>query len=201
MNRTPDMETWAIILAAGESLRMKRNKLLLPYRNLTIIEVVIGNIRQAQIEHILLVTGAYRDELTEATRYLKVSYCHNDDYREGMLSSVQCGFSHLPPSMEAALIFPGDQPEIPRSVAADLMEEQTRSGKGLLVPVFAGKRGHPLLIHRRYREDIFRLNPEEGLRGLLKRFPGDVQEVKVNTPGILKDVDIPADYDELTKPK
>lgn len=201
MNRTPDMETWAIILAAGESLRMKRNKLLLPYRNQTIIEAVIENIRQAQVEHILMVTGAYRDELVEATRHLKVSYCHNNAYREGMLSSVQCGFSNLPQSMEAVLIYPGDQPEIPGSVAAGLLKEQAHSGKGLLVPVFAGKRGHPLLIHRRYREEIFRLDPEEGLRGLLKRFPGDVQEVKVNAPGILKDVDVPADYDELTKPK
>lgn len=199
MNRTPDMETWAIILAAGESLRMKRNKLLLPFRNQTIIEAVIGNIRQAQ--HILMVTGAYRDELVEATRHLMVSYCHNDNYREGMLSSVQCGFSNLPPSMEAVLIYPGDQPEIPGSVATGLMEELARSGKGLLVPVFAGKRGHPLLIHRRYREEIFRLDPEEGLRGLLRRFPGDVLEVMVNAPGIIKDVDVPADYDELTKPK
>lgn len=195
------METWAIILAAGESLRMKRNKLLLPYRNQTIIEAVIGNIKQAQIEHILLVTGAYQDELVSATQHLELNYCHNNAYRKGMLSSVQCAFRNLPPSIKAVLIFPGDQPEIPGSVAAGLMEEQARSGKGLLVPVFAGKRGHPLLIHRRYREEIFRLDPEEGLRGLLKRFPGDVQEVKVNAPGILKDVDVPADYDELTKPK
>jgi molybdenum cofactor cytidylyltransferase len=56
-------EIWAIILAAGESGRMQTNKLLLPYNEKTMIETVIDHVRQSAIDNILVVSGAYSNEL------------------------------------------------------------------------------------------------------------------------------------------
>jgi molybdenum cofactor cytidylyltransferase len=195
------METWAIILAAGESRRMQKNKLLLPFHNKTLIELVVENAMQAGIANILLVLGAYRDDLLPVIRRMPVRHCYNEDYEKGMLSSVQCGFRNVPHSMDAAIIFLGDQPEIPGEVAHALIHAHQQSERGIVIPVHGGKRGHPVLIHKRYRKEIEELDQSEGLRGLMRKFSYDVLEVEVDSPAILKDIDLPQDYLDLTKSK
>jgi len=103
---------WAIILAAGESKRMKVPKMLLPFHGKTMIEKVIGNVIGSEVFHILVVLGSYRDEIRGSISHLQVNHCYNENYRKGMLSSVQCGFKNLPADFDAVLVFPGDQPFI-----------------------------------------------------------------------------------------
>jgi molybdenum cofactor cytidylyltransferase len=194
-------ENWAIILAAGESVRMKTNKLLLPYLGKTILETVIENTLQAGIRNILVVLGAFHEEMKKALNSLPVQICYNSEYKTGMLSSVLCGLRNIPPSAKAVLVVPGDQPLIPGKVATQLLQEYHRSGKGIVVPVYKGKRGHPLLFDLKYRNNVPEIGRDEGLRALLSRFPQDVVEVETGMPGILRDIDTPEDYHDLTQPK
>jgi molybdenum cofactor cytidylyltransferase len=187
-------ETCAIILAAGESLRMGTNKLLLPFNGSLIINKVIENIIQSQVNHILVVLGAFRNEMIAAIGKLPVAYCENPDYKHGMLTSVQCGFKNMPETTQAAVIFLGDQPMIPGHVTRLMIRSYEQTGKGILVPVYKGKRGHPILIDRKYADAIIKLDPAEGLRTLLVRFSKDVQEVEVEMPEILRDIDTVEDY-------
>ena len=195
------METWAIILAAGESRRMQKNKLLLPFQNKSLIELVVEHVTQAGIDNIMLVLGAYRDDILPVISRMPVKHCYNKDYEQGMLSSLQCGLRNIPPSMDVAIIFLGDQPAIPGEVALALIKEYRQSEKGIVIPVHDGKRGHPVLIHKRYRKEIEELNLAEGLRGLMRKFPQDIIEVEVDFPEILKDIDVPKDYLDLTNSK
>jgi molybdenum cofactor cytidylyltransferase len=94
----------------------------------------------------------------------------------------------------AALIFLGDQPMIGSEIINIVIEAYRREGKGIVIPVFDNKRGHPLLIDLKYRDEIGNLKPEEGLHILARKFADDVLEVKVNTPDILKDIDTKEDY-------
>lgn len=187
-------EIWAIILAAGESSRMKSNKLLLPFHDKLIITTLIDNIFHSDVNQVLIVLGAFRDELLGAIANIPVKHCYNEDYNQGMLSSVQCGFRHLPGSISAALVFPGDQPMIPASVINRMTLEYRSSTKGIVVPVHQGRRGHPVLIDMKYRKDIEGLDPSTGLRALLQQNQHDVQEVETGEPGILKDIDTLDDY-------
>lgn len=185
---------WAIILAAGESKRMKVPKMLLPFNGKTMIEKVIGNVSGSEVINTLVVLGSFRDEILDVIRNLPVKHCYNERYRDGMLSSVQCGLRNLPVSYDAVLIFPGDQPLIAPFVTNKIIEAYRKTGKGIIIPVYMKKRGHPLLVDRKYRELIYILNPEKGLRSLAAGNSGDVLEVPVNTPGILKDIDTKEDY-------
>jgi molybdenum cofactor cytidylyltransferase len=194
-------EIWAIILAAGESVRMKTNKLLLPFQGKTILETAISNVMQSDIRNILVVLGAFREDVIRVISSLPVQHCYNSEYETGMLSSVQCGLYNIPASAETVLVFPGDQPLIPGKVAVKMLEEYRRSGKGIAVPVYRGKRGHPVLIDTKYRSEVAKLNRDEGLRALLHKFPEDVLEVETDTPGVLKDIDTPEDYRNLTQSK
>jgi molybdenum cofactor cytidylyltransferase len=185
---------WAIILAAGESRRMGSPKLVLPFRGKTIIENVIGNISRSKIENMILVLGADSEKIIKAVEGADVKLCYNDNYSQGMLSSVRCGFSSLPHDFRAALVFQGDQPMIGPEITNALIDAYKKSGKGIIIPTFEKKRGHPLLLDSKYRNDIMKLDGEEGLRALAYRFPHDVFEVKVYTQNVLKDIDTEEDY-------
>jgi molybdenum cofactor cytidylyltransferase len=111
-----------------------------------------------------------------------------------MLSSIQAGFRALPKKTEAVLVFLGDQPLIPSSVIDKLIAGYKKSKKGIFIPVFEKKRGHPILVDFKYKPEIEKLNPDIGLRALVFDHPDDLQEVEVDTPHILKDIDKPEDY-------
>lgn len=185
---------WAIILAAGESRRMGFPKMLLNFKGKTMIETVIGNIKSSGLANIIVVLGANHHLLTEIVVAESVKYCYNNYYQDGMLSSVKCGFRNLPSDMEAAIVFQGDQPLIKPSVISCLIDSFRTSGKGIIMPVFENKRGHPLLISCRYRNEVDKLDAHFGLRSLAYQFPDDVLEVETEEPGILRDFDTYGDY-------
>jgi molybdenum cofactor cytidylyltransferase len=184
----------AIILAAGESRRMGEPKMLLPYKGKTIIEKVIENVLSSNIEKVLVVTGAQHEAIISVISGLKVINCYNEQYREGMLSSVKCGFRSLPEDAGCALVFQGDQPFIDSPTINRVIEGYMKSGKGIAIPVYKGKRGHPVLINCKYREEIESLNADEGLRALARKFPEDVHYVETDAPEILRDIDTREEY-------
>ena len=187
-------EIWAVILAAGESKRMGLPKMLLTFSGRTMIEKVITNVSESKIDKIIVVLGAYRDALVELISKLPVKYCYNDNYKKGMLSSVQCGFRNLSSVCRAVLVFQGDQPLITSNAINEVIEAYLSSGKGMVIPVYKGRRGHPLLIDIKYRDEIEKLNPDKGLRSLACMFSDDVLEVDTNESGILTDFDTYEQY-------
>jgi len=184
----------AIILAAGESKRMKVPKMLLPYKDKTIIEKVIENIISSGIEKVIVVLGSGKDDILEVTGNLPVTNCYNENYKQGMLSSVKCGFRKLDEECGAVLLFLGDQPGIEPDVIKILIETYRNSGKGIVMPVYNKKRGHPLIIDSKYRDEIAGIDESGTLRNLVHKFKDDIHEVKVKTQSILKDIDTQEDY-------
>jgi len=193
------IKNWGIILAAGSSRRMGTQKLLMPYRDSTIIETVVEHVLKSRIENIIVVLGANANEIEEATGHLPVKFCINHNHEEGMLSSVICGFNSLPEDADAALLFLGDQPDIPPGVTNSVLAAYNDSIHGIVIPVYNHRRGHPLLVDMKYRKEIQKLDLEQGLRSLMHLFPEDVLEVEVDYPGILVDIDTREDYSNATK--
>jgi len=187
-------EIWAIILAAGESKRMGSPKMLLPFAGITIIEKVVENVLSSNVDKTLLVLGSDAAEIRRIINSYPVMHCYNEDYKNGMLSSVKCGICNLPQGFRAAMIMLGDQPMIGSYVIDAIIKAYNQSGKGLVVPVCGNKRGHPLLTGNKYRKEIVDLDGPEGLKELLKRHPDDLFETEINDPSILRDIDTFEEY-------
>jgi molybdenum cofactor cytidylyltransferase len=185
---------WAIILAAGESKRMGFPKMLLPFRGKTMIENVIANISESKADNIMVVLGAEQESIIRLIGEMSLEYCFNDSYREGMLSSVVCGFRNLPLNLSAVLVFQGDQPLITPIAINTVIEAYLSSGKGIIIPVYRSRRGHPILIDNKYRNEIGKLSSVKGLCSLAEKFHDDVLEVNTNEPGILRDFDTYTEY-------
>ena len=193
-------EIWAIILAAGESKRMGFPKMFLEFDGITMIEKVMTNVKMSQVDNAVVVLGSESEMTGELVEKTSFSHCYNDSFKDGMLSSVKCGLRHLPSNTAAALIFQGDQPFIPAEVINQLIEAYRKSNKGIIIPVYNNKRGHPLLVANKYFKEVERLDPSDGLRGLARRFPEDVLEVISGEPGILRDFDTYDEYlEEINK--
>lgn len=190
---------WAVILAAGESRRMGSFKPLLPFKDSTMIEAVVETVAAAGIPRTLVVLGREADRVRDTLRGRDLEFAENPDYKLSMLSSVQCGFRTLPFSASAALVLLADQPKLPVSTIRSVMRAGLASAKGLAVPVFRGRRGHPLFVRTTYKEEILGLDPGVGLRQLLERHRADVLEVEVDDPAFLDDIDTPEDYRRATR--
>ena len=187
-------EIWAVILAAGESKRMGSPKMLLPFNGSTMIECVIANVTKSDADKIIVVLGAEKEALIQLTGKWHIEYCCNENYKEGMLSSVQCGFKNLPSGCKASLVFQGDQPLITSDTINTVINAYLSAGKGIVIPVYKNKRGHPILIDMKYRNDIDKLSRDKGLRSLAYKFPADVFEVETDESGILRDFDTYEQY-------
>jgi len=185
---------WAVILAAGESRRMGRQKLLLPFGESTVVGAVAGTALASRVDRVLAVLGADRDAVRQELEPLAIDFSVNENFAEGMLSSVQAGFRALPADAEAAIVMLGDQPFLPGRVVDAVVEAYRRNGKGIVVPAFQGRRGHPVLVDLKYRDEVLALDPSDGLRRLMRAHAEDIFEAEVEDANILRDMDVPEDY-------
>jgi molybdenum cofactor cytidylyltransferase len=187
-------DVWAIVLAAGMSTRMGTQKLLLPFDGKTIVEKVVENILNSGIGNVVVVLGANSVEITEVLKSWPVQTIRNKNFLEGMHTSVITGVKALPSEARAVMIFLGDQPFIPENVSAKVIEAWNNSGKGIVIPLFNGKRGHPPLYDLKIRQEILNLDPSVGLRSVALKFPDEILEVETFCPEIVRDIDTRKDY-------
>jgi molybdenum cofactor cytidylyltransferase len=184
----------AIILAAGRSRRMGVQKLLLPVGGRPMIARIVDEVLASPVDQVFVVIGEGGARVADALAGREVCFVTNPEAEGEMLGSVRCGLGALPQDAVAALVVLGDQPGITSDVIATLFGAFRNSGRGIVVPTHDGRRGHPLLVAMRYRDEILTRYDGVGLRGLLEAHPEDVFDVEVPFPAILEDVDRPADY-------
>ncbi len=194
---------YAVVLAAGMSTRMGSPKQLLPFGDKTVLQRVLDALLEADLDGIVVVLGHGAEEVRESVEGRRVDFCMNRDYRKGMFSSILCGISAVSDSADAALIVLGDQPRINARVVRRVVGAYREEEKGLVVPTFGGKRGHPALVDlRKYRAEIAGLSGEAGLKPVMRGHPEDTLELAVEEGWILQDMDTPEDYQaELERQK
>jgi len=185
---------YGLILAAGESRRMGQPKLLLPYGEKTVIENVFAIVKESKLDRSLVVVRPEDKIIPELARGFGFEIAINPEPGRGMLSSIIVGLESIPEEAEAVVLVLGDQPAI-RASAIDLLIVAYRlKEKGIILPVFQGRRGHPILFDLKYRAKIKTLKPEIGLRQLMQQHPEDILEIPMNEPGLVSDLDTPEDY-------
>jgi len=185
----------AIILAAGESRRMGTQKLLLPYAGRRVIEHIADATLQSRADHSIVVTGYQPERIHDALNGYAVTFAQNDQYPEGMLTSIRSGLAALPDDLEAFLVVLGDQPSLTSAIIDFLIDGFRASEKGIVVPYINDDSGHPIIISATYRQEVMTRFDDTGLRGLIYGRPEEVHRLPVTDPGVLRDMDTPEDYE------
>jgi len=110
-----------------------------------------------------------------------------------MLRSAQIGVEATSPERDFMIAL-ADQPTVPAIMIRRLIETFSQRRPDVLVPVFAGKRGHPLLLSHRLRQPLLDLGAESTLRDLVHAYP--IVECSVETDDIHRDIDTKERYEE-----
>jgi len=183
----------AIILTAGKSERMGSPKALLPIRGRTFLENILDAISRTAIQDTLVVVGHHRKEIEQRVSLPFVVF--NPDYEKGMITSLQAGIRALPPETSGAFLFLVDHPLVEPGTIEAMIEHLAPNR--IVLPVFEGRRGHPVLFASEILQEILDLPSTQGANIVVRKDPGRIVEVSVNAPGILVDIDTPEDFEKL----
>jgi molybdenum cofactor cytidylyltransferase len=182
-----------VVLAAGFSSRIGCFKPLLPYKNCTMIEQVVDTALQVA-SRVLLVVGHRKEAIIGLKKWAeRVAFVVNEHYSRGMFSSVRAGVAQV--STPRFFIALGDQPQISAEVYRGLLAAEPAE---VVLPVYQGRRGHPILLGAAVRAAILQPEAAEAtvtLKDILGQFK--THQLDIDDPAIIFDVDTPEDYQQL----
>ena len=184
-----------IILAAGGARRFGSPKLLLPWKGEAIIRQAAKTALEAGLSPVILVVGEKAAEISAAVAGLDVKLVFNPDWESGQSSSVKAGLRALPPNMGGVVFLLGDQPRVPATLVAGLIEVHASSQSPLVAPLVDGQRGNPVLFDRETFPDLMEISGDMGGRALFSKYP--VRWLHWHDADVLLDIDTPQDYQRL----
>ena len=194
------MSSYAVVPAAGVSRRMGCAKLLLPWRDATVIESVLGGWSRSRIDGVVVVVRSDDHELQGICAAMDVELCVPAQPPGEMKESVALGLEHVrqrwnPTPGDAWLLAPADYPRLSAHVVDSLLSAQQNETGKIIVPTLNGRRGHPVLFPWPLAGETASLGENEGVNALLLRHP--VRELRCDDPTVLDDLDTPSDYAKL----
>jgi molybdenum cofactor cytidylyltransferase len=188
----------AVVLAAGQSSRMGANKLLADVGGQPMIRRTVAAMRQA-VDDTIVVTGRDAGEIEAALDGLPVTFVHNPLFAEGLSTSLRAGIEALPPDTDAAVIALGDMPLVtPDAVRRLIAAYSPAEHRSVIVPVFGGERGNPVLWGRQHFEALTQLEGDRGARVLFDQHADEIVEVAMTDDAVLRDADTPEALEALT---
>ncbi len=186
----------AVITAAGLSSRMGRLKALLPFGNGSMISSCVDNMRAAGAEIIVVVTGHRAGEIEAHLSDKGCEFVRNPDYASNqMFDSLSLGLHQLEGRCSAVLVSPVDVP----CVREETIKALLQSDGAFTVPVYKGRRGHPVLMRGEIIPRILSHGGEGGLRGAIDALGISVREMECDDEGVSIDADCPEDYERILK--
>ncbi|MGF1548127.1 MAG: NTP transferase domain-containing protein [Thiotrichales bacterium] len=180
-----------VLLAAGASSRFGDAKLLqrLPEGELVAVASVRG-LREA-LPDSLVVTRIDALELARALHDLGLTIILSAVAAKGMGHSLACGVRSSA-NAQGWVVALADMPLL-RSETVAAVAAHLRQGASIVAPTYRGQRGHPVGFDRRFFHSLTALEGDVGARHLLQRHARDLTLVEIDDPGILRDIDVPAD--------
>ncbi|TLS38931.1 nucleotidyltransferase family protein [Pseudalkalibacillus caeni] len=193
------MKFSAVLLAAGNSNRMGKMKGLLPWKGKTLFEHQLVTLKQTSLSEVVVVLGRNADSFLKISKSHPVTIVVNENYQTGKCSSILKGVHAVKDNADALFIVSVDQP-----VEVDVLNKMADSMKKyrppVLVPVYKGKRGHPVLFSSAVMKDLLSIREEtQGLRRILQKHRKRVLEVPVNCPLIGLNLNTPEDYESAVQ--
>jgi len=187
----------AILLAAGESKRMGKPKQLMPLGQSTLLEQTIDNLLDSSVDETIVVLGHKAEEITRTIAGRPVKIVINSDYSQGMSTSIIAGLILVDPRSRAVMLAMGDQPLVESSTINQLIEAFNKNKKGIAVPTYRGRRGHPIIFDIKYKAELFKLKGDIGGREIIHNHPDDVLMVAIDSESVVSDIDTKEDYQSL----
>lgn len=185
-----------VVLAAGASRRLGFNKLTVKVDGEAIVRRAVIPFVEVSLGEVIVVTGSDMPDVAEALEGLPVRIVYNRDRIKGMSSSIRAALPFIA-GAKAVFIHLGDKPFIKKEMLHVMVDRLGFGGKRIVVPVFGGLKGHPVLIDMApYEADMEGLTGDRGLREVIEKHGSDVLFIE-GDEDVLFDIDTLEDIDIL----
>src|SRR5574343_33129 len=194
------MKWGVMILAAGEASRMGKAKMLLPFKEKTILEKILDEVLVLNPNILSIVTGRYHQEISSVIQNAGVHLVYNAEYQKGMSSSIQKGLTAMQQQcgdMQFLFILVADQPFLNQALLQSMIQLHQESKKCLIAAVYQGVAGTPLLLSAKYIEELDQLKGDKGARVILHHYPDDLETVDFEMGGL--DIDTVSYYERFSE--
>lgn len=172
-------------------------KQLLPLAGRTLLENVLKNLRESQVDEIVLVLGFSADTIRRQIPLEGVKVVINEAYGEGMGTSVRTGIAQVSPEANAALVVLADQPFVQPGTIDQLIRVYREQKPQIVIPVYQGFRGNPVLLDRSVFPELLGLAGDIGCRAVFGSHTENILKAPVDDIGVLLDIDTPLDFETL----
>ena len=181
-----------LILAAGNSSRMKTPKQLLPIGSTTLLGLTIKNAIQSKAGKIFCVLGSEFDTVKKSIKDFDIEIINNLKYKSGLSSSIVEGIKHIrSQSFDAALIMLADQPNVNSSYINNLIDNFGTNQIKIVASKYKDNLGVPAIFPKQAFNDLLKLKGDKGAKDYLKAKKTSVVTIdSVN----FTDIDTPKDY-------
>ncbi|MDQ2952966.1 MAG: nucleotidyltransferase family protein [Chloroflexota bacterium] len=193
----PDpLRSVAIVTAAGSAERFGGKKLLADVGGEPMLDRTIRCLLEGDVSEVIVVVGTDGRKALErdvnAMNDARVRPVENRQPERGMFSSIQEGVRTA--SGDVLLVLPGDMPFVRSDTVRTVIQQWTKT-RGIVSPRYNGKRGHPVALPLGLRDEILATPATSNLHEVIKRHLDQRTDLDVDDPGIVKDVDTPADLE------
>ena len=190
----------AIVLAAGRSSRMgDENKLLLDYKGEPMIRHAVRAAVESKASPVIVVTGHESDSVKAALEGFDAVFIHNGAYPDGMATSLVAGLNAVKETASGVLVHLGDMPLVTADGMNAMVDALDEDAERLIITRSAGgRRGNPVIFHRRFFPELLALTGDEGGRQIIAKHGDLVFEIPASDDALF-DVDTPERYATLKK--
>jgi len=193
------MFTTAIVLAAGSSSRLGTMKQLVPYQDKTLLERQVEEVLPS-VEHVMVVLG-YQASIIPKINNKKVTYIVNENWQQGLSSSIVAALSKLPVQTTHIMLLLSDQWKISTADCRQIIGLAEEQGEAIIAaekkienkPLFSP----PVVMPRRYFDELKTITGEGGAKSIIQKHKANV--VFVTMPNAFADIDTPEDLKNYKK--
>ena len=190
-----------IVLAAGQSRRMgNENKLLMTFDGQPLVRNVANTLMTAGCTEIIVVTGHEDEAVKAALSELELTFVFAKDYEKGQGHSLATGVSALPKGVTDTLVMLGDMPLVSAELVSGLIAHHSvqPDHEGIIsLPVFGGKRGHPVIWGKQFFDELSVLKGDIGGRQLLEDYANAIRPFYWDRPEMFLDADTKEAFDKM----
>jgi molybdenum cofactor cytidylyltransferase len=192
--------TPGVILAAGRSTRFGRSKALLPVESSgpSFVARLISRFRSASVDHVVVVGRPDDVLLQAAVAAATARFVPNLDADRGQLSSLLAAIDAIEePAVRGVIVMPVDIPLISVDTIAAVRDAFLAGASPIARATYRGRHGHPVLFGSAVFNELRRADSNTGAKIVVRAHEGEVLDVEVDDPAVLRDVDTPQDYRDL----
>lgn len=190
----------AVILSGGASTRMGSPKALLPYQGRPFLDHLLEATHHPKISTRRVVLGPHAEPIAKAIHLAADEIVINADWERGQLTSIRAALQSLPPGLDGMILCLVDHPLISTTLVGELIAAFYTSRAPIVLPVYRGRRGHPVIFSSQLFPELLAAPLNIGARSVVWAHRAEICEFPTNEEGCILNLNDPEAFAKVTRP-